>query len=514
MSISYSGIIGNKAKVTNPSVENWSSTGDKSILRDPPKSITLRRIDKVNADGSLNDMMYYSGDRFAENISVYARGVNPMVSVEYGNNTTLGGRGSATNSNTGSGSGAFGHGAPGKLPYRILTDGAFRPPILRMEQLMPLSKQPRLVTQCLTNPYFIDYSKRMQCHDSNTSYRQVHKDILHSMITPTKTVKFQQPVQEHFTVNYVIENPIHTSAGTNIGAKGNLQQENIEPTRQMNKQISKYSFAPNMSGSASQKYIHNDLDLERNLPVYNAQSARSENIQTPFMHNNDMDLERNLPVYNAQSARSENIQTPFMHNNDMDLERNLPVYNTQSAKSENIQKQFINNDINLERNLPVYNTQAAKSENIHKSFRPDQEKILTSNLPSYNTGTNKSSNMQNLSQINEYGDIILERNLPEYKASSNSSNNRNFVRPQVDNDYNFNSKTAPGHVNSTKTSSVREGMSNDNRIINLPQSLAVGGFQTKATIPTSDKGFQPTNDYSTQKNMLAEFARKSMQQRK
>ena len=80
MSFSYSSIIGNKAKVTFPSVESWGT--NNNILRDPPKSIMTRRIDKVNQDGSLNEMLYHSGDRFAENINVYARGVNPMVSVE------------------------------------------------------------------------------------------------------------------------------------------------------------------------------------------------------------------------------------------------------------------------------------------------------------------------------------------------------------------------------------------------------------------------------------------------
>ena len=54
-------------------------------------------------------------------LNVYARGVNPMVSVSY--------------QNYGSGAGSV------KLPYRIMKDGAFRPPIKTIEELLPLSRQ-------------------------------------------------------------------------------------------------------------------------------------------------------------------------------------------------------------------------------------------------------------------------------------------------------------------------------------------------------------------------------------
>lgn len=61
MSITYKGILGYKASVTLPSVEGWGT--NNNILRDPPKSIMTRRIDKVNQDGSVNEMLYHSGDR-------------------------------------------------------------------------------------------------------------------------------------------------------------------------------------------------------------------------------------------------------------------------------------------------------------------------------------------------------------------------------------------------------------------------------------------------------------------
>jgi hypothetical protein len=80
MSISYSGIV-NYGKVTLPSVDTWST--NMNIMRDPPKSITTRKIDKVGETMAISEAIDASGDRTSEAITRYAKGVNPMVSVQY-----------------------------------------------------------------------------------------------------------------------------------------------------------------------------------------------------------------------------------------------------------------------------------------------------------------------------------------------------------------------------------------------------------------------------------------------
>ena len=74
--LSYSSIT-NRGKVTLPSVDSW---GNLNIMRDPPKSITMRRIDKVGSDSTITKMQDES-DRSSECILRFARGVNPSVSV-------------------------------------------------------------------------------------------------------------------------------------------------------------------------------------------------------------------------------------------------------------------------------------------------------------------------------------------------------------------------------------------------------------------------------------------------
>ena len=81
MALSYSGIV-NYGKVTLPSVESWGT--NMNILKDPPKSVHTRKIDKVGETSAITTSIDESGDRFCEAINYYARGQNPMVSVSYG----------------------------------------------------------------------------------------------------------------------------------------------------------------------------------------------------------------------------------------------------------------------------------------------------------------------------------------------------------------------------------------------------------------------------------------------
>ena len=135
MSISYSGLR-TYGKSTLPSVSSW---GDNAgILRDPPRSITTRKIDKVGETMSIVSMIDEATDRACENINVYARGTNPMVAVQFNNQ---------------------GGGKQAYLPYRVARDGAFRPPIMTQEDLLPLSRLPRIWTSNFSNPNFTDFSK-------------------------------------------------------------------------------------------------------------------------------------------------------------------------------------------------------------------------------------------------------------------------------------------------------------------------------------------------------------------
>jgi len=145
--LSYSALQTNR-RVTLPSVEMWGT--NMNIIEDPNQGIYTRKIDKVGDTQGVLLSQETSGDRIAEMIQVYARGVNPMVSVSYDN----------AGNNAGARRSILQQNQSVKLPYR---PEVFRPPIVRQEQLMPLSRQPREWFYALTNPMFPHILEETRC---------------------------------------------------------------------------------------------------------------------------------------------------------------------------------------------------------------------------------------------------------------------------------------------------------------------------------------------------------------
>jgi hypothetical protein len=189
--ISYSAIT-NYGKATLPSVESWGT--NNNILKDPPRSYTTRRIDKVGATSEIDQMIQESGDRVAEVIKVYPRGVNPMVSVSYDNFGRNGGEGK--------GQALVSGGRQAKLPYQVNKQGAFRPPILAPVDLLPLSRFPRNVTSVDATIHNPDYTKQIRCPEGSVKdARAINESILHVPVQSTVTYNTNQPYQQSGSVN-------------------------------------------------------------------------------------------------------------------------------------------------------------------------------------------------------------------------------------------------------------------------------------------------------------------------
>ena len=200
------------AKLTHttlPSVEGWGSNAN--ILRDPPKSITTRRIDKVGQNVDITELVDDSGDRINEGIMVFARGVNPMVSVSYDNNSNnagISGNPTSTSAQT-----------QARLPYPAFENGAFRPPILTQRDLLPLSRLPRTWFSTLSTPGFVDFSKTQQ---QANSYRALKESNNVYNIKPNKTSNIQRPIIENFKMLNSI-NDKHINVDASAGIKSDYQ---------------------------------------------------------------------------------------------------------------------------------------------------------------------------------------------------------------------------------------------------------------------------------------------------
>lgn len=178
MVLSYSGIV-NYGKVTLPSVESWGT--NMNISKDPPKSVHTSKIDRVGDTSAITTAVDESSDRFSEAINHYARGQNPMVGVSYG-------QGQKKSSNFSSGE-AF-------LPHRIARDGAFRPPIWRQEDLLPLSRLSRILTSANTQPYNPIFTKRIMDCGTAENTREVKNRVLQVSCAANKTVSVDPNVNQ------------------------------------------------------------------------------------------------------------------------------------------------------------------------------------------------------------------------------------------------------------------------------------------------------------------------------
>lgn len=124
-----------------PAVTSW--TGDAGIpglFKTPTRSVQLPRKTRVGQDNALLEHNENAYDRLRDTIAPYARGVNPMVSVQMSNS-----------------GGAFQQQPQQRLPYQLKS---FRPPIVKREYLEPLSRQHRNATNIKLLPSYRTFEKQ------------------------------------------------------------------------------------------------------------------------------------------------------------------------------------------------------------------------------------------------------------------------------------------------------------------------------------------------------------------
>jgi hypothetical protein len=276
--------------LTLPSVE--AGFGSMNILRDPPKSIITRYKPKLGDTSKLAEWIDASGDRICEGVRVYARGINPMVSVEYGNTNNQRG-GSINNVMNASSRQAF-------LPYRIMRDGEFRPPIIPPQELLPLSRLPRLPTSQFTNPG--SSATIQQLTKCTTDLREVRKDLLR-ICNPGKAIfNIETPASKP----YEIENNINIDKRT-VSVMANKNNNkfytlgiNKNPERGIKtEKQTLYGSIPcsafkNIQGTPIQGYSGNQPICVKER-VKGCVSTNVSGLEQNLKVNNNMTLNRNLP---------------------------------------------------------------------------------------------------------------------------------------------------------------------------------------------------------------------------
>lgn len=457
MSFSYSGIIGSgTGKITLPSVESWSV--NNNILRDPPKSITTRKIDKVGSDSSLIQLSDESGDRISENISVYAKGINPMVSVSYGNEgNNGGGNGNLVGIQQNGGKQAY-------LPYRIMKDGVFRPPILTPYQLLPLSRQPRLPTSASTKQGFVDFSKKLLYPDG--IYREI-KENLKTSVRPTAVFNMNSQSIEPFEVKYVIKNPVKFNSQAGISGFKTQDitfQEVLQPTKEIYKNnVNIEDIYTNHGNTSIIKYVDNshfntDKYIQDTLNN-SVQSNISKSIQiTPIEDIFDIDVRLKDPLNVSYISRKTGYTKEDILDADIDVRLKNPLnVSYTSLKTGYTKEDIIDADVDIRIKNPV-----------NVSYAPIK------------TGYTKEEYI--------HDDFELNRRAIHTEAITNKNNPSVFVRHEAENEVDY-KRNIPAHKIETNygSSSIQKNSDVNDRVYNLKPTINSGGYEGRVQLPTNNR---------------------------
>ena len=410
--ISYNMVLPRRT-VTLPSVEMWEN--NMYILEDPPQSLYTRSKTKVGETQDVTMMQDGSGDRIAEMINVYARGVNPMVSVNYSSQGTLGGQNKTVASQN------LGIVGSAKLPYRIMDGGEFRPPVLTEFELKPLSRLPRAWTYAFANPEMPSYVQNLECGDKGWE-RAVKNNVLQTSVQPTAVYNIETPLSKPFEVKYMIADPIKVEANSGCRTIDITQQTVGVPTKEVSKDyeqtlaytqygsmLTEMRTIDNSTMDTNKYIIENPLKASmtinpgREIQSVNLKNSINFDIRTKNPLHSDMTVNKGLeaqttklenfknfdirtkdPLHsNVQSTKTKNnMITPISESGEIDIRTKDPLYKSVSAKlsNQNIGSKYIHDDITLNRSLPTYQT-SSNLRGFERDIKHTYQQELERNAP-------------------------------------------------------------------------------------------------------------------------------------
>jgi hypothetical protein len=404
MSLSYSAIIGHK-KVSCPSVEGWGT--NMKIQKDPPKSITTRRIEKVSETNDTFIQSSESLDRMVENISYFAKGINPSVSVDYGNYGNNGGQNRVTTGGISekTSSGDKLHSGHAYLPFTVNKDGAFRPPVKAPFDLLPLSRIPRATTSATTNKFIVDFSKTSQ-FPSGIS-RSINENIITRNIVPSATYKINPSPIKPYEVKYVIKNKLQFDE--NAGNTGNRTMDITSqivkvPTKEINQNLIRSKNVISNNGTSSNLKYADFSNM--NTGKYTQDTLHSSVVSNISSNLNKTNVE-DLIGFDVK----KNIQNSLHSSVASNISSNLNKTNVEDLIGFDVKKNIQNF-----KNISYTPTKSSytKEDLIHKDIELNRD-ILKGSMT-----TNKNSSQRRVNNQHQH-QYEQKRNLPSYSFTTSNT---------------------------------------------------------------------------------------------
>lgn len=234
--------------------------GQDTIKRDPPKMFMTTRREKVGDSQAFAQSVVSNANRLDEYINVYAKGINHFVDVSYDNSSNNGGgqySGSAS------------------LPYKIMRGGAFRPPILRQEDKLPLSRLPRKTTSMTVNKGDVNHVLKLLDRDDSNS---IKKTLTVTSVVSSKTYDLRK-MQRPENTSSMLKDAIHTEKYTTPL----MNKETISNKTVVLPDTLKVYTHITPKASKNTLTADNELVLNRKAPVSVASLNKASNL-TKVMH--------------------------------------------------------------------------------------------------------------------------------------------------------------------------------------------------------------------------------------
>lgn len=356
----HSAITGKK-NGTLPSSDGWSSKGIPNMYKQPSSSVEIPRKIRVGMDNAILEEIEDSYDRIRDSIKPFARGVNPMVSVQMQNSGNL-------------------QSVETSLPYKIKT---FRPPIMRQEDTLPLSRLNRNTTQAFTLPNKISNEKPYSEVAELKKIPLVVETVCVKLPKPEKVVEFHQLTLEKgravsrkldiFQISKGKQNPVFENPQTMYLNNPLIIELDTNKCR---KNISTIQVNPLA-----------DRFINRNNSIENVLASRSLNLQKQNQIY-DIILKEPIKITDVSSIKSSNAQPPLQDiqheinfkpihidfNSTLNVKKRILVDDNRKAKGECLKLKNCNaiktgqGYVNSERNFNLSGHKPVKIEaNAHKS---------------------------------------------------------------------------------------------------------------------------------------------------
>jgi hypothetical protein len=343
-----------------------------------------------------------------------------------------------------------------------MRDGAFRPPVLLQEDLLPLSRMPRSLTSAYSNSGFTDFSRKMRSCGTAENTKEVKTTTLKSFVRPTAVYQIEKPSERPFEVKYVIQPTIKNSATSGIRTMDITNMHVGRPTK----------------------------EISNNLLHTNAHSAISD---VRYIDNNEFNPNRFLqdslahPVSSSVSSTRYNL----LDNNELEsgrfLQNPLTCYGTSNISAVgNITN---NNELETGRFLQDPLSHHVASNISSKMNHTSIEDILDlADIPVHDDVLHFSIGAP-LSGVEQtkyfHNDISLSRSLPNFNATTNMGDQKLYKRLEYDNQIELQRNMPSASCESNPKSYGYSDISS--REAKLNPKINAGGYSIPAQIPMKER---------------------------